>query len=133
MYAYIPYAVLVATNAALIIFLTARQKKSLTATTNNSSKKSNANVMVVAITLLFVVLTFPATMNNIFYNTWIEQDWGMLVIYLCDSCDFTYHALSFPILVLTNKRFQKEFLAVIARHHSNLKPIRTKTTASTNI
>lgn len=108
-YSYIPYLALVLANTALIVFLTIRQKNSIQST-SSSSKKSSANRTVLAITLLFIVMTFPSTIGNIFYTQWITYEWGLAAILTCDAIDFTYHAISFPVLMITNIRFRQEFL-----------------------
>ena len=106
--------VLISTNAALMIFLRRQQKRRLSLVqSNRANKKSSVNITVIALTLLFVVLTFPGSMNDMFYNTWIVQEWGLAVIYTFDSIDFTYHALSFPIVMLSNPRFRCEFRKVL--------------------
>ena len=119
LYLFVPYIVLVITNAALIAFLASHQKKNKAAITNittgtvTANKKGNANKLIIAITLLFIVMTLPGAVDDIMFDTWIQQEWGFIVVLLCNACDFTYHALSFPILMLTNVRFRKAFFALL--------------------
>ena len=125
-YSYIPYIALVSTNTALLAFLTFREKTGIRKAAIPATKKSNANKMVVAITLLFIVMTFPATIVNIFYTEWIAEEWGLVVILICDAIAFTYHALSFPVLLATNLRFRGEFVKLV----SSIGFIRKKETQS---
>ena len=120
LYLFAPYVVLVITNTALITFLTYHQKKRIFATTNSvagtstANKKGNANKLVIAITLLFIIMTLPAAVDDIMFDTWIQQEWGFAVILICDALDFTYHALSFPIFMLTNVRFRRAFFGLLS-------------------
>ena len=124
-YSYIPYIALVLTNTALLAFLTFREKTGIRKA-SIPTKKSNANKMVVAITLLFIFMTFPATIGNIFYTEWITHEWGLVVVLICDAIAFTYHALSFPVLLATNIRFRGEFVKLV----SSIGFIRKKETRS---
>ena len=108
MYAYIPYVSLIIVNCALITFLTTHHKKSRAAGAQ-SRKKTNISRTVIAITLLFIILTFPAAMDSVFYGFFIEQEWGFIPMFMFDCLEFSYHGLSFVILMATNARFREEF------------------------
>ena len=99
---------------ALLIFLKAQTKHGLTSlATNSSFDKSRANKMVTAITLLFVLMTLLSSLCNIFYNKLLKQEWGYAVVQLGDALGFSYHAFSFPILMVTNVKFRQEFFFIL--------------------
>ena len=128
-YLFVPYLILLSSNIALVCFLKTQRKKirnNMTSLRTSSSSSMSANKTAIVITLTFVVLTFPALMNDIFYSTWIQQDWGQALIMLFDTLDFTYHALSFPMLMASNHRFRDEFMLLISFFSKNLGLIKIK-------
>ena len=77
------------------------------------SPASSVNRLVVTITLLFILMSCPGTISSIFYSELVTTQAGRLVIILLDSLEFSYHGLSFVILMMTNKKFALEFRALL--------------------
>ena len=117
MYSYIPYLALVASNAGLIIFLSLHQKKHTASSSSQATgtRKSSVNITVISITLLFVVLTFPSSVISIYFDKLFTVEWGFVVIFSGEFLQYTYYALSFPVLMISNKRFREKFCAILTK------------------
>ena len=98
-------------NTGLIYYLRSIQKNS---SLNDQQKKRQASVTItiIAMTLIFILLTMPATLVAAYYNELVTSYKGQVLLVAGDSCGFSYHALSIIILSVTNKRFFRKLKGI---------------------
>ena len=86
-----------------------------TADTANLNRVKSLTTTVMSITLLFIVMTSPVSVASFFYNDLVETYAGLMVLNFLNSLCFTYHSLNICILLVTNKKFSSELLALMAQ------------------
>ena len=82
-------------------------------------QNKNLNQSVISITVLFILMSIPQTLVNIYYGDLVELDYGSFLIILGDCIDNTYHASSFIILLLSNKKFLQETKTFFSKNKNN--------------
>ncbi len=131
-YSLIPFVLLLLSSLLLIYEI--NKKTRLVANHQSVSRHENnksLNKTIVLIAILFIIMTSPGAIVTSFLNAFLQSsgDLGNFVIEICDCITFSFHALNFLILLLTNKRFAKEvknhYLGQISTN-TNLSPL-TKT------
>lgn len=71
------------------------------------------NITVIIMTLLFILFTGPGAVVSLFYNSLKRTYPGKVVLFFGDSLQFSYHALNFVIVLLTNKKFSNIFFKLV--------------------
>lgn len=105
MYSFIPFTLLAIINIFLIIDLQ-QKKRAITTTTSRIHKNQlSINFSVIIMTLLFIAFTSPGAVCSQFYNTLVQSDNGLVILYASDCVAFSYHALNIIILCVSNKQF----------------------------
>jgi hypothetical protein len=112
LYSYIPFALIVIANFLLIYRLKIRSTTTSSSASSRDRQKQ-MNTSVIALTLLYIVMTLPGTLVSIYYDFLLHSEWGTIVLYIGDSIDITYHALNFIVLFFTNKKFLEEIRNLI--------------------
>jgi hypothetical protein len=52
------------------------------------------------------------TLASIYYDTLLESETGLIILYVFDAIATSYHALNFVFLLITNKRFREEAMGL---------------------
>ena len=111
-YSYIPFCMISIANILLILSLLNKSKVSILSYFSTRRQKQRAmNITTVAVTILFIVFTSPAAVVSSYYNVLIQSYMGKVFIFIADSLTFTYHALNFVILIITNKQFYRKIVS----------------------
>ena len=97
-------------NLMLVYTLLCKKKNSSADISEESNlKRKSLCYTVIILTTIFIVLSFPDNMLNAFFLApLLEKNYGYVVLFMVDNLVFTYHALHFAILLVTNKRFAQE-------------------------
>ena len=106
-------------NSLLVINIYRHSKNSMaaegsTTDTANLNRVKSLTTTVMSITLLFIVMTSPTSLAAFYYNQLLDTYAGILVLNFLNSLCFTYHSLNICILLVTNKKFSSELLALMA-------------------
>ncbi len=117
-----PFTLLAIFNTLLIILLQIKRRRSqgnISSSTNQTSSKTNKqrslNITVITLTTLFIVMTMFGTLASIYYDTLLESETGLIILYVFDAIATSYHALNFIFLLITNKRFREEALGILGK------------------
>ena len=86
---------------------------------NQRSKQRSLNVTTISIAVLFVVFILPTSVISSYYNELIKTFDGMVILYISDSCLFTYHGLNFIVLIATNKQIYRKLILRAFRKNLN--------------
>ena len=123
MYSLIPFILIITTNM-LLIYEIKKQTGNIKSASKDAKNKA-LNRLVIIMALLFIALTLPAAVVTIILNKVLQTSGvvGFVIINLCDCLAFSYHALNFMIVMLTNKRFMIE-VTVFVRARLHMKPIK---------
>ena len=108
-YSYIPFFIIITANMLLVLTLLKKNK----ITTNSDSQKSKQralNVTTISIALLFLVLILPTSVLSSNFSELIKTFNGTVILYISDSCFFTYHGLNFVVLIATNKQIYRKLI-----------------------
>lgn len=100
--------ILLAISSLLLIYEINRKTRNLGALSSSSQRQENQrslNKTVVFFALLFVIMTSPGAIVTSFLNSVLQSSghWGLVIISVCDCITFSFHALNFIILIVTNK------------------------------
>ena len=97
-------------NSFLAYFVLKNKPSTITSTKKSPIKRQSASVTVLIITTLFILFTLPGNINDAFFiPILINYSYDAAINFFFDNLMFTYHALSFVILFVSNKRFLNEF------------------------
>ena len=108
-YSYIPFFIIITANTLLVLTLV-KNNKITTNSDNQKSKQRSLNVTTISIAVLFVVFILPTSVISSYYNELIKTFDGMVILYISDSCLFTYHGLNFIVLIATNKQIYRKLI-----------------------
>jgi hypothetical protein len=108
-YSYIPFFIIITANMLLVLTLL-KKNKITTNSDNQKSKQRSLNVTTISIAVLFVVFILPTSVISSYYNELIKTFDGMVILYISDSCLFTYHGLNFIVLIATNKQIYRKLI-----------------------
>ena len=108
MYSYAPYAILTTIDILLIILVRTRNKRKMSLSGKVLAKKTNVNALILGLSILFIVFTFPKILVDILHDKMIYLEIGLLLDFLSNSIRFSYHGFNIFILIATNKRFRNE-------------------------
>jgi hypothetical protein len=96
-------------NILLVCVILFKKQNSIDISEDSNSKRKSLSFSVLVLTTMFIILTLPDNILNAFFLTPLfEENYGYVVLFMMDNIAFTYHALHFAILLVTNKRFAKE-------------------------
>jgi hypothetical protein len=96
-------------NILLVYVILCKKQNSIDISEDSNSKRKSLSFSVLILTTMFIVLTLPDNILNAFFlPPLLENNYGYVVLFMMDNMAFTYHALHFAILLVTNKRFAKE-------------------------
>ncbi len=111
MYSLIPFILIISTNI-LLIYEIKKQTASIKSATKDAKSRA-MNRLVILLALLFIVLTLPGAVVTSILNKVLQERGivGFVIINICDCLSFSFHALNFLIVMLTNKRFAYEVKA----------------------
>ncbi len=109
-YSLIPFILLSLSSGLLIYEINKRMPTGIATSANRHENQKSLHKTVVSFAVLFILMTLPGAIVTSFLNSFLQSsgDLGLLVITICDCITFSFHALNFLILLLTNKRFQRE-------------------------
>lgn len=73
-------------------------------------------------------MTSPGAIVTSFLNSVLQSSghWGLVIISVCDCITFSFHALNFIILIVTNKRFFREVKSFYKKDSENSKSAQIK-------
>ncbi len=86
------------------------------AAAKSNSKVDRMNKIVILITILFVIFTLPVSFSQYFFLSLLTSVWGQFLIFLLDSLSFTYHAMNFFIIYISNNIFKREIKAIFNKN-----------------
>ena len=129
LYSLIPFILLALASALLIFEMNRRTASTIATSANRQENQKSLNKTVVSLTVLFIVMTLPGAVVTSFLYAYLfnSGEIGNLVIIVCDCFSFSFHALNFLILLLTNKRFLREVKAYLSRTITNDPTTRNRT------
>ena len=104
-YSYIPYVISAMSNITLIFHLKTSRKSSVAQNDTQKKRQNSVTITIIAMTVLFVVFTLPASLTAAYFVQLIGSDEGRILLVAGDTIGFSYHAFSVIILSATNKRF----------------------------
>jgi len=115
LYSLIPFTLLTLSSTLLIVETNKRTASTVATSANRQENQRSLQKTVVSLNVLFIVMTLPGAVVTSVLNAYLETygDLGKLLITICDCISFSFHALNFLILLLTNKRFLREAKANI--------------------
>ena len=102
----IPFVFMMLLNIGVIYHLLRLHRTS--SVPNSRIQHRSLSITSVATTFLFVLMTIPATIAFAFF----QATAGDIVLSLLDATLFTYHITSFPLYLITFRKFRKEFIAL---------------------
>lgn len=79
---------------------------------SNSNKQKSMNITVISLTSLFIIMTLFGTLASIYYDTLLESQTGLIILYVFDAIATSYHALNFILLFITNRKFKEEAIGL---------------------
>jgi hypothetical protein len=103
----------------LLVLTLLKKNKIATNSDNQKSKQRSLNVTTISIAVLFVVFILPTSVISSYYNELIKTFDGMVILYISDSCLFTYHGLNFIVLIATNKQIYRKLILRAFRKNLN--------------
>jgi hypothetical protein len=87
---------------------------------SHANKQKSLNITVISLTTLFIGMTIFGTLASIYYDTLLESETGLIILYVFDAIATSYHALNFILLLITNRKFREEALALIKKNRTIL-------------
>ena len=96
----------------MLLIYTIHALRRLNLSDSQMRKQRALNLTIIAITLLFILLTGTGAVVN-FFIAELEQTYtGNVIMALGDVVCFTFHALNIVSLLITNRRFRQEFYSL---------------------
>ena len=114
MYSFIPFVFLFTINIMLIRVIQEKTKNLQESSSVAKKGQLHINVSVIAMTILFIVFTFPSAICSQFYNTLIQTQNGKITLFSLGCFAFSYHALNIVILCASNKFFYRKLKEAFA-------------------
>ena len=94
----------------LIHSIKVKERSVVHSTETTNVRKKFLTYTVLILTTLFILFTLFDNILNAFYLPIIlPLDYGYNLLFFADSLAFSYHALHFLILLISNKKFKSEF------------------------
>ncbi len=94
----------------LIHSIKVKEESVVHSTETTNVRKKSLTYTVLILTTLFILFTLLDNILNAFYLPMLVLlDYGINLLYFADSLAFSYHALHFLILLISNKKFKSEF------------------------
>jgi hypothetical protein len=112
-YSFGPFAILIVFNFLLIFSLLPGKSSMLNESVQRRNKRKKLTKTVVCLSIYFIVLTTCGAITNIMYVDLITYELGVLIIYILNNLSFSYNALNFLVLLLSNTKFAAEFKRII--------------------
>ena len=99
--------------STLLIYELKKRTRNLQVSRHRQESERALNKTVLVEAILFVSMTAPTAIATSFLNSYLQTSGaiGNLIILICNSITFSYHAYNFLIIFWTNKRFSKEVKA----------------------
>lgn len=109
-----PFICLVLLNSGVIYHLV--ELRRTTTIQNSRIRHRPITLTLVITTLLFLIMTIPATVAYAFFPKSNET-----ILHLLDGILYTYHVLSFPLYFITFQEFRHECLAIFNCRNNQVK------------
>ena len=116
LYSYIPFVLLAIANVLLIIRLHQQNRINFMSfdQANIKTKRQKAvTISIMVMTILFILVTGTGAVVNFFIQDLVQSYTGNVILVFGDLMCFSFHSLNILSLLLTYKRFRKEFLNLI--------------------
>ena len=120
LYSYIPFVILLASNAMLIYSIANRRVKGIE-NENSRKRQRSMNRTVLLATLLFILMTLPSTIAANMLNLLAKIPRGLQIVVILNAFSLTYHAHGFVILWITNRKFRQLLKETFSISRSQLK------------
>lgn len=125
----VPFVLLAILNFLLVYTVLSASKSTVetehTGGVHNSfgmKRKLQMTKTIIILTITFIVLTLPGAIVSAYYNDIIATEAGDMLINMSDNISFSFHALGFLTLFLSNKQFSAQvksmFDAKLAREET---------------
>jgi hypothetical protein len=110
-YSLMPFSILIATNFSLIRHLYRKKNKvkerKIVILKCMATREHSVTKTIVTQAIAFIFMTSPSATASFYYSQLAQSDQGRLVLQVCNSISFSFHALNFFVYLVTNKKFRK--------------------------
>lgn len=97
------------------VFLNKITDQSVVGGVEKRQKLKSMAITVIALTTMFLFMSFPQTFTRGFFLTSLSSTpAGLTVIFFSDTLTFSFHALNFLTLYFSNKKYAKEMKLIFS-------------------